>query len=260
MIGAIGTGNVKPGMLTVSLGTSGTAYTYSDQPVVDPDGVIAAFCSSSNGWLPLICTMNCTAGTELLRKLLGSALSDFEREISYAPAGAEGIVTLPFFNGERTPDLPHAKACLLGLDTNNTTRGNLLRSAVEGATFGLRFGIEAFRRMGLRIDRIRLTGGGAGSPAWRQMVADICRAPVIALAQEEGAAFGAALQALWALQCSDGNSCDIADLVNRHVIENGSSLCLPNPPTAALYDNIYSEYRRAVDTVAPFYIHSRERL
>lgn len=257
MMGAIGTGNVKPGVLTMSLGTSGTVYAYSDRPVVDPDGSIAAFCSSTNGWLPLICTMNCTVGTELMRNLLGSDLADFEREISRAPIGANGVITLPFFNGERTPDLPDAKGCVLGLDTQNCTRGNLLRSAVEGATFGLRFGVEAFRRMGLQIDMIRLTGGGAGSPTWRQMVADICQAPVAALAHDEGAAFGAALQALWALQCSAGNSCDITDLVDHHVNEDAARHCAPNPSAVAQYNDIYIEYQRAVAAVTPYYTQSR---
>jgi xylulokinase len=257
MMGAIGTGNVKPGVLTISLGTSGTVYAYSDRPVVDPEGSIAAFCSSTGGWLPLICTMNCTVSSELMRNLLDYDLQEFEREISLAPTGADGLITLPFFNGERTPNLPNAKGCVLGIDTQNCTRENLLRSAVEGATFGLRFGIDAFRRMGMQIDKIRLTGGGASSATWRQIVADICQAPVVTLAQNEGAAFGAALQALWMLESTSGNAGDIAVLVDQHLEEDDTSRCEPNDAAVARYNNIYSDYRRAVDAITQYYSASK---
>ena len=87
MMGAIGTGNVRPGMLTMSLGTSGTVYAYADRPVVDPEGNIAAFCSSTGGWLPLLCTMNCTVSTELMRSLLNADISAFEEQVAAAGAG-----------------------------------------------------------------------------------------------------------------------------------------------------------------------------
>ena len=253
MMGAIGTGNVRSGVLTMSLGTSGTVYAYSDQPVVDPECAIAAFCSSTNGWLPLICTMNCTASTELMRKLMDAGLPEFEKEISLAPIGANGVITLPFFAGERTPDLPNAKACIMGLDANNSTRANLLRSTVEGATFGLRFGVDAFRRLGIDVHEIRLTGGGARSACWRQMVADICQAPVVVLEQDEGAAFGAALQALWALENSAGNLVDIGEITDAHLDQDHIKGCKPNPVAAAAYNAIYSEYRRALSAVTRYY-------
>lgn len=253
MMGAIGTGNVKPGVLTMSLGTSGTVYAYSDKPVADREGSVAAFCSSTNGWLPLICTMNCTVSTELMRNLLDTDLAGFERDIASASIGADGIIALPFFNGERTPNLPNACASVFGLDPSNTTKANLLRATAEGATFGLRYGIEAFRRIGLSIDTIHLTGGGASSPTWRQMVADICRLPVVNLKQNEGAAFGAALQALWALECAHDNQCTISVLVAQHVEVDTSTYCAPNTASADLYDTVYKNYQRALDLVSAFY-------
>jgi len=196
MMGAIGTGNVSPGKVTMSLGTSGTVYAYSDQPVIDPRGEIAAFCSSTGGWLPLLCTMNCTVTTELMRGVLGADIASFEAQVSAAPRGAGGLLTLPFFNGERTPNLPRAKACIVGLDVHNTRSENLLRSAMEGATYALRYGVDRLRELGIDASEICLTGGGAGSLTWRRVVADVCNAPVTVLEQDEGASFGAALQAL----------------------------------------------------------------
>ncbi len=147
-----------------------------------------------------MCTMNCTVTTELMRVVLGADIAAFEAAVSQSARGADGVITLPFFNGERTPNLPNAKACIVGLDSQNTKRENLLRSALEGATFALRFGVDRLCELGIDADEILLTGGGAGSATWRQVVADVCNAPVTVLAQDEGAGFGAALQALAVLE------------------------------------------------------------
>ena len=163
MMSAVGTGNVKPGLVTISLGTSGTVYAYADQPVVDPKGNIAAFCSSTGGWLPLLCTMNCTVSTELMRNLFGADISEFDMQLESSGRGAEGVITVPYFNGERTPSLPEAKGCIVGLDTRNMRPENFLRSAVEGATFALRFGVDELSGLGVAADEIVLTGGGANS-------------------------------------------------------------------------------------------------
>lgn len=249
MMGAIGTGNVRSGNMTMSLGTSGTVYAYADEPIIDPKGNIAAFCSSTGGWLPLLCTMNCTVTTELMRGLLGADIAAFEAQISGAERGADGVITLPFFNGERTPNLPNAKACILGLDSRNSKAENLLRSAVEGATYALRFGIDELGELGVFADNIVLTGGGVKSDKWRQLVADICGAPVIVYKQDEGAAFGAALQAL---QVLEGGS-DIGEIVDAHLTADESRCCEPRTAAVNFYKDAYKEYRRAVDVVGAMY-------
>ncbi len=248
MMGAIGTSNVAPGIVTVSLGTSGTVYAYSDQPVVDPKGNIAAFCSSTGGWLPLLCTMNCTVSTELMRDLLNADIASFEAQVARAPRGSNGVITVPFFNGERTPNLPDAKACLVGLDSRNTRSENLLRSAVEGATYALRFGFDELAGLGIDAREIVLTGGGVNSDMWRQIVADICNAPVTVLKNSEGAAFGAALQALAMLDAAD-----LSVLVNEHLERDAARCCEPRPSAVNFYNENYVEYQRAVDKVAALY-------
>jgi xylulokinase len=249
MMGAIGTGNVSAGKMTMSLGTSGTVYAYSDTPVVDPQGNIAAFCSSTGGWLPLLCTMNCTVSTEIMRGLLGADMASFEAQISSAPRGADGVLTLPFFNGERTPNLPNAKACIVGLNSHNTRPENLLRSAVEGATFALRFGLDELSALGVQAAEIVLTGGGMNSPTWRQLVADISGTPVTVLNNEEGAAFGAALQALQLIDDSTG----IEQLAANHLTRDESRCCEPRKKAVDFYNESYGEYQRAVDAVAAMY-------
>lgn len=250
MMGAIGTGNVTAGTVTMSLGTSGTVYAYADKPVVDAKGRIAAFCSSTGGWLPLLCTMNCTVTSELLRHLLGVDLVTLENDLKAAPRGAGGVLTLPFFNGERTPNLPNAKGCILGLDGQNCQRENILRSGVEGATFALKFGIDALDELGIDTREIVLTGGGARSATWRQIVADICGIPVTVLKQTEGAAFGAALQALALLE--DQGS-DLAALTSAHLTRDDAMCHEPDPSAVQYYSDIYHQYQRAVSIAARLY-------
>lgn len=250
MMGAIGTGNVSPGQVTVSLGTSGTIYAYANQPVIDPAGTIAAFCSSTGGWLPLVCTMNCTVTTELLRKLLATDIEGFERQVASAPRGSDGVLTLPFFNGERTPDLPRAKGCIVGLDAHNTRPENVLRSGVEGATFALRHGLDELRGLGIRPGEIMLTGGGMKSTQWRQVVADVCNTPVTVFEQDEGASFGAALQALHAL--GDG-TVGFPELVAEHLDRAEALCCEPTSAAVNDYEQAYASYRAAVTAVSTLY-------
>jgi xylulokinase len=260
MMGAIGTGNVISGRLTMSLGTSGTLYAYSDRPIVDPKGNIAAFCSSTGGWLPLVCTMNCTFATELIREPLAISLNEFDRSIESAPPGADGLLALPFFNGERTPNLPHAKGSLLGLDATNCSKGHLLRATVEGATYGLKFGIDELAGLGLPTDEIILTGGGANSPAWQQIVADITELPVVLLRQNEGAGFGAALQALWSLRRQSDSAIAIEDITDEHVERDLSRAARPRSASVAAYRRSYQSYQHALEQITPIYTQQEKYL
>jgi len=253
MMAAIGTGNVVPGQLTMSLGTSGTLFAYADQPIVDPQGNIAAFCSSTGGWLPLLCTMNCTLATELMKQPLAIDNAGFDAAIDAVPAASDGLIVLPFFTGERTPNLPRASASVLGLNAENCDKGHLLRATVEGATYGLRFGLDELRRLGIEAAEIVLTGGGANSQTWRQIVADICRLPVVRLAQDEGASFGAALQALWVLERQQDVGRDIADVTSEHIVQQPDLACTPDETTTDRYAEGYAAYRRAVANMAPLF-------
>ncbi|GAB5449843.1 MAG: xylulokinase [Halioglobus sp.] len=251
MMAAIGTGNVSPGKLTVSLGTSGTLYAFSDEPVIDPAGNIAAFCSSTGGWLPLLCTMNCTVATEVSRQLFGLSLDALQAATESVPPGSGGVLTLPFFNGERTPNLPNGKACILGLDEDNYHRDNLLRSAMESAVYGLRTGLDGLSDLGLPMSHVRLTGGGAQSAVWRQMVADVLQLPVTVQTVDEGAALGAALQALW-MHSGDGAK-SLPALLDEHLAVDEARSCEPRADVAALYEEHYANYVRHVEVIGALY-------
>jgi xylulokinase len=197
MMGAIGTGNTRPGIVTVSLGTSGTIYAYSEKSVVDPLGEAHAFCDSTGAWLPLACTMNVTVATEAVRRLLGLDHKELEDAVLSTPPGSNGVVLLPYLTGERTPNVPDGKGVLYGLTPDNLTAGNLARAAMEGATMGLNFGFNRLKEMGIKPNEVRLTGGGSKNGAWRRMCADVFGVETVCQEVDEGAAYGAALQALW---------------------------------------------------------------
>jgi xylulokinase len=210
MMAAIGTGNVQPGAATASLGTSGTIFACAGEPVVDPKGEIAAFCDSNDRWLPLLCTMNVTVATELFRRMFGWDHDRMDREIASVAPGADGLLFLPYLQGERTPNLPDACGVLHGMNASNTTPAHLARAAMEGVTLGMAYGLRRMEELGVRPDVIRLTGGGSNSPVWRQMCADIFGYPVVTLRSAEGAALGAAIQTLATAQKSD-----VAELAAR---------------------------------------------
>ncbi|MBI9103674.1 MAG: xylulokinase [Spirochaetales bacterium] len=246
MMGAIGTGTVKDGFLTMSLGTSGTIYGYSDTPVIDPAGNLAAFFSSTGGWLPLLCTMNCTVASELMRELFDRDLKELNSLAEKSPIGSAGIITLPFFNGERTPNLPNGKGCLVGMTGSNVKEENILRSAMESAILGMKLGLDSFRALGFQPKEVRLIGGGAKSPLWRQIAADVLDLPVQVPVIEEAAAFGGALQALWTLEKIGGNDEDITRIIDTHVKLEESKSCMPNKESVDQYDDLYRTYNTYV--------------
>ncbi|MEA3209171.1 MAG: xylulokinase [Chthoniobacter sp.] len=235
MMGAIGTGNVQPGVVTVSLGTSGTVYAYAAEPVVDPQGEVAAFCDSTDRWLPLVCTMNVTVATEQVRKMFGWSHEELEAQVASAAPGAGGLVFLPYLNGERTPSLPAASGVLHGMKIDNLTPAHLARATMEGVTLGLAYGLGRFRELGIQPSEIRLTGGGSKSAIWRQIAADIFGVPTICLASSEGAALGAAIQGAYASLIITGKTATFRDLCLRIVKLDETTRAQPEGDHQDLY-------------------------
>jgi xylulokinase len=243
MMGAIGTGTIRDGSLTMSLGTSGTLYGYSDKPVIDPDGNLAAFCSSSGAWLPLLCTMNCTVATEIMRDLFKIDVKELENLASESPVGSQGVITLPFFNGERIPNLPNGRGCLVGMTSTNVSQANIIRSAMESSILGLRLGLDSFVKLGFKPKEIRLIGGGSRNREWRQMAADIFALPVVVPSVDDAAAFGAVLQALYVLN----NKSDLSSVIDTHVVINENEKHLPKEKNVDKYNVVYSEYCKYIE-------------
>lgn len=190
MAAALGLG-MRPGDLALSLGTSGTAFTVSEEPSADPTGTVAGFADATGHHLPLVCTLNATKVTDAVARLLGVDAAGLDRLALQAPAGAGGVVLVPHLDGERTPNLPGATGTLTGI-RSDVGREQLARAAVEGVVCNLLAGAD---RLGSRTGRVLLVGGGARSPAYRQVVADLTGAEVMVPTERELVARGAAIQA-----------------------------------------------------------------
>jgi xylulokinase len=188
MAAALGLG-LRPGDLALSFGTSGTAFAVSETPSADPTGTVAGFADATGRFLPLVCTLNATKVTDAVARLLGVDHAGFDQ---LALAGSsDGLELLPYFDGERTPNLPDATGTLTGL-RSDVTREQLARATVEGVVGNLLAGAEA---LGVDAERVHVIGGGAHSAAYRQVVADLTGLPVVVTADDELVARGAALQA-----------------------------------------------------------------
>jgi xylulokinase len=235
MLGALGTGNTKPGMVTVSLGTSGTVYAFSEKAVVDPKGELAAFCDSTDHWLLLACTMNVAVGVERVASLFGWDVPTLEAKVASVPAGARGLLFLPYLSGERLPNLPGASGVLHGLNLENMNAPEIARAVVEGITMGLAYGMKRIVDLGVAPTEVRVIGGGSKSAVWRQIVADVFGYPVVAMRISEGAALGGAIQAAWTYCQVKGNPIALEKLVRDLVKIDKKSRKEPRKDSRALY-------------------------
>ena len=190
---------IEPGDVVVSLGTSGTVFASANTPSADPTGIIAGFADATGAFLPLVCTLNAARVLTATATMLGVEMAEFDRLARQAAPGADGLVLLPYLDGERTPTLPDASGTLFGLRRGNMTPQNLARAAVEGMLCGLAAGIDALREQGLPVQRVLLIGGAAQSAAVQQAAPQVFGVPVTVPAAAEYVARGAARQAAWAL-------------------------------------------------------------
>ncbi len=250
MMGAIGTGNVREGVVTLSMGTSSTLYSFRNTPAHDATGGVAPFCSSTGGWLPLVCTMNATNVVTETLQLLGRTVADIEPALADSEPGAQGLICLPFLNGERTPDLPGATGTLVGLTATNWTPNNLIRAVIEGVTFGILNGLRLVLE-GQQASLIVMIGGGARSAAWRQMVADCSGATIHVPTEAEAGCLGAVIQAMYA----SGRANDAADsweqLTSRLVWIDAAHTALPDPLRAIAYRAAQERYNAALLAAYP---------
>lgn len=195
---ALGLG-VQPGDVVISVGTSGTVFAVCASPAADATGTIAGFADATGRFLPLVCTLNAARVLEAVAAILGTDLDGLSRLALSAAAGADGLVMLPYLEGERTPNRPEATGVVHGLTGRNARPENLARAAVEGMLCGLADGLDAIRAADIGVQRVLLIGGGAQSEAVRRIAPAIFGVPVEVPAAAEYVADGAALQAAWLL-------------------------------------------------------------
>jgi xylulokinase len=243
--GAVGMGIVRPGAVSATIGTSGVVFAATDRPALDAGGRVHTFCHALPGrWHVMGVTQGAGLSLRWFRDNFGAGRDDgrdpYERlleEASAAPPGSDGALWAPYLMGERTPHLdPHARAALVGL-TASHTRAHVVRAILEGVAFSLRDTFEIFKEMGVPVESVRLGGGGARSPLWRQIQADVYGREVELVEAEEGAAYGAALLA--GVGSGAWNSVEEACAAAVRVRERVA----PDPEAARLLDERYKAFR-----------------
>jgi xylulokinase len=189
---------LEPGDVVVSLGTSGAVFAMAQQPTADPSGIVAGFADATGGFLPLVCTLNAARVVGAAVAMAGAELTDLDR-LALSVEDTEGLVLLPFLDGERTPPLPDATGVLHGLTRGNATPAHLVRASVEGMLCGLADAVDALGVAGVAPQRIVLIGGAARSTAVQRIAAGLFHLPVAVPEPAEYVALGAARQAAWTL-------------------------------------------------------------
>jgi len=249
--GAVGNGVVVEGLTSATMGTSGVVYVHSSGYRTDPQSRVGTFCSCVQDEYCLFgCILSAGGSFQWFRNTLGQAevkqakkqrCDPYElltAQAAAAPAGCEGVFWLPYLTGERTPHGdPYARACWIGMHSR-TTRNELVRSVMEGATFGMNDAVTLLRELGLSIRQIRLSGGGARSEFWRQLQADIYNATCVTINAEEGPAYGVALLAA----AGTGRFKNV-----REACKAGISITRtikPDAKSRKLYAQYYKQYRR----------------
>jgi xylulokinase len=251
--GAVGMGITRPGTVSATIGTSGVVFAATDRPALDPQGRLHTFCHAIPGrWHVMGVTQAAGLSLRWLRDLFNVApeRGSYERmteEAALAPPGADGALWGPYLMGERAPYMdPNIRAGLVGLAASHT-RAHVIRAVMEGVAFSLRDSLTIFSELNVPVEKIRLGGGGARSPLWRQIQADVYGRDVEIIAAEEGAAFGAAILAGVGAGMWPGvdEACDQA----IHAAENIAC----RPQVAKLMNERYRDYQRLYSALRSLY-------
>ena len=245
----VGVGAVQEGIIALTLGTSGVVFGAVNQPFFEPEGRLHAFCHAVPGRWHLMGVMLSAAGSlRWYRDTIapGTNYDDLLAPAAQVPAGCEGLIFLPYLTGERTPHPdPLARGAFVGLTVRHT-RPHLTRAVLEGVGFGLRDSFELMKGIGLSaIQQVRISGGGARSPLWRQILADLLGSELVTVNTTEGAAYGAALLA----GVGAGIWPDVDAACAQVIQVTGSTK--PNAAATAHYDAVYAQYRALYPALKP---------
>jgi xylulokinase len=243
--GAVGMGIVQPGSVSATIGTSGVVFAATDRPALDPKGRVHTFCHAVPGrWH----VMGVTQAAGLSLRWFADQMTEcrdedryekLTRQASSAPAGAGGVIWLPYLMGERTPHLdPDARGALLGLSAGHT-RAHVVRAILEGVAFSLKDSFTIFEEMRVPVEKVRLGGGGARSTLWRQIQADVYEREVEVLTAEEGAAYGAAI-----LAGVGGRMWSSVDEACSTVVRVAQKIA-PNPGSTPVMRESYQRFRKS---------------
>jgi len=235
---AVGTGIVRPGLVSSSVGTSGVLFAHTEGFTPDPSGRLHAFCHAVPGAYHLMAvTLSAGGSLSWWRDTVGGDFDGLVGDASKVPPGSEGLVFLPYLSGERTPHLdPDARGAFFGLTARHGVP-HMTRAVMEGVAFSLREGLEIMRGLGVPVEEVRATGGGARSAMWRGLQADVYGEPILRTAADEGPAFGAALLG----GVAAGTYADVGEATS--VVRLRAEVTEPDPGRMGIYEELYGVYR-----------------
>ena len=237
---AIGNGIVERGVVSCTIGTSGVVFAHMDAPSYDPAGRVHTFCHAVRGaWHVMGVTQGAGLSLQWFRRNLapGESYEALTAEAAQSPAGAQGLFWLPYLMGERTPHLDaSARGGWIGI-TAKHTRADLVRSLIEGVSYSLKDCLDIIEQMGVPADSVRVSGGGARSAFWRQVLADVFGKRIVLLETEEGSAYGAALLAL----VGTGEYSSANEVCRRAIRE--AAVIEPRSHEHAVYSRAHEIYR-----------------
>ncbi|MGI5172721.1 xylulokinase [Treponema sp. OMZ 840] len=236
MAAAIGTGCIKNGVGTITLGTSGVLSIFTDKTPVRYPSIVQIQNLLSKSWIPTICTMNATSTTTCVQSLFGLDIETFDRKLKKTTPGANGVSIFPFFNGERMPPLPCAKGIIAGLACSNFTQDNIIRASAEAVAFCLKWGYSLLKKKGINLYQMSIVGGGSNSMPWQQIISDVFNVELVSPANKEAGALGAAILAMNICKEEELSTlCDIHIRFTKQKIK-------PKKEHVFLYEDIYNDY------------------
>jgi xylulokinase len=250
--GAVGNGIVRSGLVSCTIGTSGVVFASCDEPLLDPEARLHSFCHAVPGkWHAMGVMLSAGGSLRWFRDTLGGEEKRLSKDrgvdpyviladelASQAEPGCEGLLFLPYLMGERTPyPNPNAKGVFFGL-TLRHKKAHLVRAVMEGVIYGMKDSLELIKSLGIEIEQVRASGGGARSPLWRQIQADVYDAEIVTVSIDEGPAFGAALIA----GAGVGMFRDVEDACDKAI--SLATRTTPTPENVGLYEKYYAVYKR----------------
>jgi xylulokinase len=256
--GAIGSGIIQPGIVLITIGTSGVVFAHTDSLSVEPRGTLHAFCHAVPGaWHLMGVTLAAGGSLRWFRDALGEQermiaaerggdpYDVLSNDASGIPTGSDGLLFLPYLSGERTPHSdPNARGAFIGL-TLRHTRAHMVRAVMEGVVFSLRDCLELMKSLGVDVGKVRASGGGARSPLWRQILSDVCNCELVTVPSTEGASYGAALLA----GVGTGVFNSVAEACASVIRITATTV--PQAGNVARYDQLYRVYRELYPALRP---------
>ncbi len=250
-LAALAAGCVANGTVAVELGSTAVIAGVGDSPVIDSRDEIASLCNATASWLGLGTLTHAAVAPEIMRRHYGWSAHEFEKMVASVAPGADGLLLLPYFNGESIPRLPDGTGILHGITPGNFTPAHLARATAEGVALGLGYAMSRLRDLGFDPPEIRLLGHGITSDVTRQLLADVLGAPVVSISSKQGAAVGAAMQAAVGFFQQSGEPLGFAEIASYLVAGDSESRCDPIPQTHALYQELMARQQYLVDTLHP---------